>query len=138
MATRQSIVTIVGLPIFYLFFFRALVWCAAGLLGAMGYKIPALAGNQGWIASAILAAIVWLLYVLRLGVSGIGASPRLNTLAVVGIAIAIGAALLMEIERRYPNMPADNADILGAALGIVIVHLHRWPGSIDRSLRRQR
>jgi TRAP-type mannitol/chloroaromatic compound transport system permease large subunit len=123
---RQAVITLLGLPIVYLFAFRLLVWAVSNLLGQAGASIAALEGDTAWLVAGALAAAAWAALLLKHGFTGLADSPRLNTLAMFGNSIALAALLYFLIEARYPKMPPDNAVIWAAFAAVIVLYIAAW------------
>ena len=122
-ATRQALLTVIGLLAFGVVFYYFLIYAAIALAGAAGYSLADQPVERKWALAVILSIASFGWRLVGDAFRRTGAAPRLNTTATFGAMVALSYLLFLWFARVFPATPGENLAVWAGFAGIGILYV---------------
>ena len=122
-ATRQALLTVIGLLAFGVVFYYFLIYAAIALAGAAGYSLADQPVERKWALAVILSIASFGWRLVGDAFRRTGAAPRLNTTATFGAMVALSYLLFLWFARVFPATPGENLAVWAGFAGIAILYV---------------
>ena len=122
-ATRQALLTVIGLLAFGVVFYYFLIYAAIALAGAAGYSLADQPVERKWALAVILSIASFGWRLVGDAFRRTGAAPRLNTTATFGAMVALSYLLFLWFARVFPATPGENLAVWAGFAGIAILYI---------------
>ena len=122
-ATRQALLTVIGLLAFGVVFYYFLIYAASALAGAAGYSLADQPVERKWALAVILSIASFGWRLVGDAFRRTGAAPRLNTTATFGAMVALSYLMFLWFARVFPATPGENLAVWAGFAGIAILYM---------------
>ena len=122
-ATRQALLTVIGLLAFGVVFYYFLIYAAIALAGAAGYSLADQPVERKWALAVILSIASFGWRLVGDAFRRTGAAPRLNTTATFGAMVALSYLMFLWFARVFPATPGENLAVWAGFAGIAILYV---------------
>ena len=122
-ATRQALLTVIGLLAFGVVFYYFLIYAAIALAGAAGYSLADQPVDRKWALAVILSIASFGWRLVGDAFRRTGAAPRLNTTATFGAMVALSYLMFLWFARVFPATPGENLAVWAGFAGIAILYI---------------
>ena len=122
-ATRQALLTVIGLLAFGVVFYYFLIYAAIALAGAAGYSLADQPVERKWALAVILSIASFGWRLVGDAFRRTGAAPRLNTTATFGAMVALSYLMFLWFARVFPATPGENLAVWAGFAGIAILYI---------------